>query len=133
MTDLTEQLKLSNIPDAEVGQRIKAVVYFCIHFYALAYVSGQTLRNIIDTPTTTLKKEWHALSQELQKWIGQLSSEQLTLIESQSNLLLSSEDLIVPVSSDNSSSKKKSLAQQVQKVKHFSRPKPVGFKNTQPA
>ena len=133
MNELTEQLKLSNIPDAEVGQRIKAVVYFCIHFYALAYVSGQTLRNIIDTPTTTLKKEWRALSQELQKWIGQLSSEPPKLIEPQSNLQPNSEEWIAQDLSDNSSSKKKSSAQQVQKVKHFSRPKPVGFKNTQAA
>ena len=133
MNELTEQLKLSNIPDAEVGQRIKAVVYFCVHFYALAYVSGQTLRNIIDTPTTTLTKEWHALFQGLQKWIGLLSSEQPKLIEPQSNLLLSSEDLIVPVSSEPCLSEKKSSAQQVQKVKHFSRPKPLGFKNIQTA
>ena len=126
MNDLTEQLKLSNIPDAEVGQRIKAVVYFCIHFYALAYVSGQTLRNIIDTPTTTLTKEWHALSHELQKWIRQLSSEQPKLIEQPSSLQQCNADLIVPVSSEPYLSEKKSSHQPVVRMKQ--RSKPQGFK-----
>ena len=126
MNDLTEQLKLKNIPDAEIGERIKAVVYVCIHFYVLAYVSGQTLRNIIDTPTTTLTKEWHALFQELQRWTKLLFCEQPKLTEQPSSLLLSSEDLIVPVSSEHCLSEKKSSRQQVVKMKQRSKPK--GFK-----
>ena len=126
MNELTEQLKLSNIPDAEVGQRIKTVVYFLVHFYALAYVSGQTLRNIIETPTTTLKKEWHGLSHELQKWIGQLSSEQPKLIEQPSSLQHNDKVLTAPVSSENFLLKTKSSHQQA--VRLTPRSKPIGFK-----
>ena len=70
--ELAEQLKLAKIADAEIGERIKVVVNFSVHFYVLAYVSGQTFRNIIDTPLITVKKEWQGLSQELKKWTKQL-------------------------------------------------------------
>ena len=126
MNEFTEQLKLKNIPDAEIGERIKAVVYVCIHFYALAYVSGQTLRNIIDTPTKTLTKEWHALSHALQRWTKLSYSELPKLIEPQSNLQLCNVDLIAQDLSVSYLSEKKSSRPQVAKVKQRSKPK--GFK-----
>ena len=86
MTELTEQLKLSRIPDAEIGQRIKAVVYFFVHVYCLAYVSGQTLKNIITTPQIELKKLWQELFHALKEWLQPLYSDALMTTKQQSNL-----------------------------------------------
>ena len=63
MNDLTEKLKLSKVPNAEAGERIKVVIYSFVHLYVLTIVMGQTLRNLIDTPLKTQKLEWHGLMQ----------------------------------------------------------------------
>lgn len=76
MNDLTEKLKLSKIPNAEAGERIKVVIYSLVHLYVLTIVIGKTLKNLIGTPLKTQKIEWHGLMQELQKWTKSLSSEQ---------------------------------------------------------
>ena len=102
MNELTEQLKLSRIPDEEIGERIKAVVYLIVHVYCFAYVCGQTFKNIITTPLTTLKKEWHALFPAQKKWMQPLYSDAPTKTKPQSSSLLSEKALTVVNSSGTS-------------------------------
>ena len=132
MTELTEHLKLSKIPDAEIGERIKAVVYFFVHVYCFAYVSGQTFRNIITTPSTETKKLWHALTVVVKEWIEPSSSEQPKKTELTSNLLHKSEESMSQDLSVKSLSKKRSLQQQAMGTwssdsRAVKRSKPIGF------
>ena len=125
-----EQLKLSRIPNEEIGERIKAVVYFCVHFYCFAYVCGQTFKHIITTPTTEIKERWLELSHALNEWLQPLSSDALTQTKLQSNLLLNEKVLTVPNLSAVSLSENASSLPVVQKQTRASKrkTKPVGFK-----
>ena len=129
MNEFTDQLKLSKIPDAEIGLRIKDVVYLFVHLYVLAFCLGQTFKNIIETPLTTLTKEWHALSHALNEWTKQSCSEPQKQTEQQSNLQPSKEVWIAQDLSGNCSSKKRSSHQLVVKMKLISISKSKGFAN----
>ena len=126
MNELTEQLKLSKIADAEIGERIKAVVYLIVHIYCFAYVCGQTLKNFINTPTTEQTELWQGLFPELKKWTRLLSSGQLKTTEQPSNLQHNKEESISLNSSEVYSSESVSLHQPVT-TKQTRRSKPVGF------
>ena len=130
MNELTEHFKLSQIPDAEIGERIKAVVYFFVNIYAFAYVIGITSKNIINTPLKELNQLCHELTLALKRWTEPLYLEPQPMTLLNSNLQHNQKDLMYQPSSDKCSSKPKPLTHKVlpQAILTGKRTKPFGFK-----
>jgi len=129
MNELTDQLKLSRIPDEEIGLRIRAVILFFAHFYVLGIVVGEILQNIIDTTKQLLiQNKWHEQFQEQNEWVPPLYSAAPTMTNQASNLQPNSEGSTAPISSENYSSEKRSLHQVASKTPRLNS-KPRGFAN----
>ena len=129
MNELTEHFKLSQIPDAEIGERIKATVYFFVYIYAFTYVLGITFKNIINTPLTELNQLWHELLHAQNEWEKSLCSEPQPTMSLSSNLQLKVKDLMSQPISDNYLLKPKQLTLLELTTKQTGkRSKPIGFK-----
>ena len=130
MTELLEHFKLSNIPDAEIGERIKATIYFFVHLYAFAYVLGITSKKIINTPLKELNLLCHELTHVLNGWIEPLYLEPQPTMLLSSNLQPKEKVWMSQHSSDNCLSKPRQSTLQVLPQTRLTgeRTKPLGFK-----
>lgn len=129
MTELTEHLKLKNIPDEEIGNRLRAYVYFYCQLFATAYVAGITCKNFIKTIKLNPEKLWHGTTAEQKRWTKLSSYEQPKMISQHSSLQLKSKEPIAVDSSEECSLKKVSLLQTDKHNRKLSRSKPRGFKD----
>ena len=129
MNEFTEQLKLSKIPDAEIGERIKAFVYIFVHLYCFYIVSRELLKNFITTQTIKQTELWQGPILDQKRWIEPSSSEPPKLIDKRSKQQQCSV-VSTAHSSSASCSSRKTFSHLLEPLSMKpSRPKPVGFKN----
>lgn len=129
MNDLTDQLKLSRIPDEEIGLRMGAVILFFAHFYVLGMVIGEMVRYIIDTIKYQLiQNKWHEQSHEQNEWASPFSSAALKMTKQPLRQQLKHKGSIASTSFEKCLFEKKLFHRVVSTIPRFYS-KPKGFAN----